>query len=498
MTAINSSDQASVNLAVALSLRAQVGFKRQWHSCLASLRTSTLATPACLLCALLLSARASNAEDAGGIPNPTIATSFPAIADPGGIRKVLAPNGIEFGLNYIGDVMGNASGGMRQGAVHEGRFELVVDANLEKLYGWQGSAFHFNAYQIHGNGLSRYYTSNLMPTSNVEALPSTRLYEVWFEQKLAQGKLAIRVGQLAADTEFLTNNYAGLFLNGTFGWPQITASNLPSGGPAYPLATPGVRLKYTPNDQWTFLGGIFNGDPAGPGTDDPQLRNRYGVNFRMNDDPLLIGEAQYAYNQGKDALGLSGTLKVGAWQHFGSFNDLRFDTNGMPLADPASNQSPANRRGNYGVYAMINQQIYRLPGDDPTKGVGVFARVSGSPDDRNLVSFYADGGLNFNGMLKSRPDDSFGVSFAYTGISRHARGFDADTAFFKDLPQPIRNHEALIELTYQAQILPGWTLQPDFQYIFHPGGNVPNPLVLGSTVPIRDAAVFGIRTTIKY
>ena len=32
-----------------------------------------------------------------------------------------------------------------------------------------------------------------------------------------------------------------------------------------------------------MLGAVFDGDLAGPGPDDPQLRNRYGVNFRIND-----------------------------------------------------------------------------------------------------------------------------------------------------------------------------------------------------------------------
>ena len=48
-------------------------------------------------------------------------------------------------------------------------------------------------------------------------------------------KLAVKVGQLAADTEFILSEGGGFFLNGTWGWPSITAADLPSGGPAYPL-----------------------------------------------------------------------------------------------------------------------------------------------------------------------------------------------------------------------------------------------------------------------
>jgi porin len=61
----------------------------------------------------------------------------------------------------------------------------------------------------------------------------------------------------------------------------------------------------------------------------------------------------------------------------------------------------------------------------------------------------------------------------------------------------LRNYELVVELTYQAQIVAGWTIQPDFQYIFHPGGGVIDPLnpFVGR---IPDATVFGLRTAISF
>ena len=250
---------------------------------------------------------AAHAADLAAPPAPSpppppcitgsITTSLPPeLADPGGTRAALAAKGIQFQLNYIGEVLGDVAGGMRQGSIYDNRLELCVDADLEKLFGWQGAALHANGYVIGGNGLSRSYVGNLLTVSNIEALSTTRLYEAWFEQKFADGKIAVRVGQLGADTEFITSTNAGLFINGTFGWPNITASDLPSGGPAYPLATPGIRLKLTPSDNWTFLLGLFDGDPAGPGSGNPQQRDLNGVNFRVTDPPLLIGEGQDSYN----------------------------------------------------------------------------------------------------------------------------------------------------------------------------------------------------------
>ena len=35
-------------------------------------------------------------------------------------------------------------------------------------------------------------------------------------------------------------------------WPTITSEDLPSGGPAYPLSTPGVRLRIDPTKESPF------------------------------------------------------------------------------------------------------------------------------------------------------------------------------------------------------------------------------------------------------
>jgi porin len=90
---------------------------------------------------------------------------------------------------------------------------------------------------------------------------------------------------------------ANLFVNSTFGWPVINAQDLPSGGPAYPEATPGARVQYSPNDNVTILAAIFNGDPAGPGPGNPVQRDPFGLAFRIQDPPFLIAEVDYSYGQ---------------------------------------------------------------------------------------------------------------------------------------------------------------------------------------------------------
>ena len=255
--------------------------------------------------------------------------------------------------------------------------------------------------------------------------------------------------------------------------------------------------------------------PARRGSSPTPTRNgatRNGLDFRTKDPAFLIGEAAWAYNQGKDAAGLPGTIKLGGWAHLGRrFQDQRFDNIGLSLADPDSTGIARRFRGNAGIYGVLDQMIYRVPGTTD-QGLGVFARVAGSPADRNLISFYADGGFTYKGLIPGRGDDTFGVSFGYAQISQRARNLDRDTRLFAAADAfdpdfgafnytgpalPVRSSEALLEVTYQAQIIPGWTIQPDFQYVIRPSGGIPNDRDPNGTV-IKNAAIFGIRSTMRF
>jgi porin len=219
--------------------------------------------------------------------------------------------GIKFAATYIGEILGNVSGGLKRGSVYEGRLNLAVGVDLQRLIGIYQLTFHANMFQIHGGGLSRGSLQNLFVVSGIEALPSTRLYEAYFEKQWGNRRVSLKVGQLAADSEFFNTKYTDVLTNASMGWPAITATDLPSGGPSPPLAAMGARVLVNVTEQISVLGGIFDGDQAGPGPDDPQLRDRYGVNFRVNDPPLLLGQVQYAWNNKKGDFDLTGHGECG-------------------------------------------------------------------------------------------------------------------------------------------------------------------------------------------
>ncbi len=363
-------------------------------------------------------------------------------------REALADAGYQFSLTYIGEGLANISGGMRAGAIYTGRLDLGTTIDLEKVAGWTGATFHANLFQIHGDGQSRSYIGNLMLVSGVEALPATRLYEFWIEQKLAGGKVAVRVGQQASDIEFFDSSYDDIFVNSALGWPGITGINLPAGGPSPPLAVPGIRLKAELSEKITAYLALFDGTASPPG-------------------PVM------------------------------SFADQRFSADGLSLADPNSSGDPLWLRRNNGVFMVYEQLLARAaPGSD--KGIAFFMRASVSPSDRNLISSYVDGGFLFTGFSERHPNDKFGIAATYARISDSARALDRDVQVFTGTPYPIRDYEAILEVTYQHEVRPGFLLQPVFQYVAHPAGGAVDPNDPTQTHRIKDGVMVGVRTTITY
>jgi porin len=171
------------------------------------------------------------------------------------------------------------------------------------------------------------------------------------------------------------------------------------------------------------------------------------------------------------------------------------DSQGGLLA--LSGGPPLQHRGDFGVYAMIDQTLWRPPGGG-NRALNVFLRAVAAPNDRNPIDLYVDGGVTFNGPFAPRPDDAVGVALAFSRVSPRAAEYDRDLATLSGAPMPIRDFEAVIELTYQARIDGRWSVQPNIQYVVHPGGHIANPLDLSGRTSIRDAIVLGLRSIVKF
>ncbi len=102
----------------------------------------------------------------------------------------------------------------------------------------------------------------------------------------------------------------------------------------------------------------------------------------------------------------------------------------------------------------------RCSGASRTRTITVvsgFIRLSGAPAaDRNLVGFYVDGGLVDKAPLADRGDDTVGLALAIATVSGQAQALDRDLRAFGVPGHPIRDYEAVAELTYQYELSPWW------------------------------------------
>lgn len=389
----------------------------------------------------------------------------PGAGSPG---KDAAGKRVELAITYDTDVNGVIAGTRRSPPFHQQRVGATAKVDLEQWSGWRGAELHVSLHAIVGRGLSASRLHNLLAVSGTKAEPSLRLGGLWLEQRVGRAA-SIRVGKFAADHEFMVSPTAGLFVNVTFGWPGSFAADLPSGGPAYPLTAPDLRLALGAGKSPATRLAVFAGDPADPGRGDPQSRDRHGLNgFRWTGAPLLIAEHRQELGPGRTYY-----VSVGGWAHLGRFPGV--------VRSPAAAGRLASFRGDHALYLMLERAAARTDG----RALGAFARISISPSDRNTVDRYVDGGVAVTGLLAGRPSDTFGVGGALALLSR--RGQAAVPG------QRWPRGEAVIETSYRVQLDSRTYLQPNIQWIIDPTCPDANPAGNAGVGRSRGALVVGLR-----
>jgi porin len=207
--------------------------------------------------------------------------------------------------------------------------------------------------------------------------------------------------------------------------------------------------------------GVFEGNV---GEESGEGRHGLDWNLHRDDGVLVLTEVAYMLNGEKNAIGLRGVYKLGAFYHSPQDNDA-FPSEAF--------------HSDAGGYAIIDQQLWRKPGTDD-QGLSGFLRIGGAPDDRNGVPFYFDTGFDYKGLIPGRDKDVAGIGFSYTNLSRDLRDDDGEPF--------AAHHESILEATYKIQVKDWLYVQPDFQYIFNPGGD-------GT---LSDAVVAGIRFNVTF
>ena len=353
--------------------------------------------------------------------------------------------GITFEYGYTSDIMMVAGSDHGAGKLNYlDNVDLVFGLNTGGLGLWSGG--NLNIYFLSNQGEALTETvGDMQATSNIEADGTQSLYEFWYNQSLMDGKIEVLFGVHDLNSEFYTNEAAGLFTNGSFGIGADLSGSVPGGGGIFNMAATAARVILAPTDKLTILATVRDGDPGGD-------ENSDGLGIKWDNDTegmLVVAEGQYALSGEDDPPQI---YRAAFWTHT------------APLGKDSDAYS--------GVYFSVDQPLGGLAafvaggiamGGDPDLGTGV------------PVPLYMGFGahtLSETAGLFDNHEETLGLAVNFASIE----GMD--------------DMEIVVEATLAIQISDIFSIQPDVQFVMNPGGD--------AEMNGGSAIVYGVRTSIGF
>lgn len=368
-------------------------------------------------------------------------TSFEDYATGGwsGARQRLENRGISINAQWVLEGFYNARGGMKTGDAWASTFDLNLALDMDKAAGWKGGEFYVDLEDHAGRNPTADWTGDLQAFDKLNTPRYFQIYELWYQQALLNGWLRLKMGKMDANLEFSVIDNGLPFLNAS---TQVTPTILAF--PTTPDPMPGVSVFFTPGKFWYASFGAYyanQSDTFGDITGHPQTVQP------THSGAFLIGETGLKWER-TPLLDKDGNLKFGAWGHTGTFT--RF--NG------------SQQQGAQGYYAILDQTLWQ-PNDESEQGRGVrsFVEAGQTQASVSAIDWNVAGGATWTGPVAVRRNDILGFSANYAHLSPQA-----------GLPH---SYELALEWFYQVSFLKWATIQPDVQYIIHPGGMFPDAVV---------------------
>jgi porin len=363
-----------------------------------------------------------------------------ATGDWWGWRQRLERTGITIDASLVLEGFKNFHGGLETSrAVAASTFDLSLALDTETLFNWRGGKFYADLEDHAGKNPSTALVGDFQVFDKLNSKPYLQIFELWYQQKLFDDKLRLKIGKVDANTEFSVIENGLEFISSS---TQVSPTVFPF--PTTPDPMPSVNMFFTPNESYfASFGAYYSNRSEGFGNfvgspQDVQL-SEHGA--------FLIGETGLRWRRAPVLEG-DGNLTLGGWGHTGTFT--RFNGSWQ--------------RGTYGYYAILDQTLWQPAGErESGRGVRTFLIYGRTQKTINTIDWHIGGGIVSTGLFAARPNDVAGFGPQYAHISGEA-----------GLPQ---SHELTMELFYKLQIIRWAALMPDLQYIIHPGGRYPDALV---------------------
>ena len=341
--------------------------------------------------------------------------------DWGGFRNTMAEKGVTLDVEFTQIGQGVVSGGRDIGWEYQGRGQITMNLDTQKLGLWPGGFLTVVAEGNYGEDvnfaagavLGAVNTSANFPTAGKSQFVLPHLYYTQFFSEYA----GVILGKL--DT---TNGDANAFAHGK-GDAQFfnLAFNL---NPANVLTTPsstlGAGLIVLPTKdpkEWVVSATVY--DPFGR-ADTP------GFDTLFANGAVVAGETRLTTH----FFDLTGHQLVG-----GIYSTANYTSLDQPLLNLILPGLPVGQSSySWAVYYNFDQYLYQ-PEKNVDRGLGLFGRFGVSDGVANPAKYFYSIGLGGKGLIPGRPLDQFGIGYYYGDVSdarvlsrlnfRDTQGFEA-------------------------------------------------------------------------
>jgi porin len=380
-------------------------------------------------------------------------------------------------LSYTGEILGDAAGGARRDITYLGAAAAQLTVSMRRIVGWPGLQLFAFVLGTHGGAPSD-FVGDVQGVSNLQAPSRLRIEELWLQQNLFRNRLSVLAGRYDLNSEFYRLQSASPFVNSSFGiGPEFALSGV-EGPSIFPRTSVGARVALKPSRNTVWRAAVLDGVPV----DRPHDQTRI---FAHGDGALLVAEFAALDRPDSGAMrrnprflvgrGLSrsytGKLAVGAWYYTARFPDL---------VDTTADGVALDHRGSGGVYAIADRTMWSASHGGPS-ALSAFAQVGIGDSRVNQVGAYAGAGLQLIAPIASRAQDELGLAIAW---ARNGSHFER---LLRAMDEPVHS-ESTVELTYLAQVRSWLAVQPNLQYVIHPG----------SAPTARNAVVPGLRFAVSH
>jgi porin len=356
---------------------------------------------------------------------------------------------------WLADTNLVAAGGVQPGGwTNNSALIIALSLDAEKLVDWRGAAFGFQFLQF--NGANTNGEAGSVPGYNgiVGANPHQRseLYEAWYEQRLFEDVLKIRLGRSTPAADFnnvlrsisLTDYnqnipalsgllYSTIFVNGS----MLGAL------PGYYNPGDGVTLNITPTDHFYINVGAYDGNLARgvqTGLNPPQFNGYYFTIAELGYD-WLLGDGKHP-----------GKMGIGLWRQTGLLGT----------------SSGITQDGTGGVYTFGSQRIaYGLNERVTKSSISVFYQFGVNSSQTLPINQYYGAGITGFGLIGDREQDSIGLGMGLSVLNPNLFARQTDLMF---------------QAYYQAHLFAATFLQPTISYIPIPGASPTVPGALTMTM----------------